>query len=198
MNFQSSFRFSPYKVGEGAIEGGTNIIDRNGITIAQANFGLRLIPLRWEEIKMIDDILSRENFDNTFKQFKQFKQEEQKSIFKFFKEKYASIFREDIVDLRIVQSPSTVWLEITKQLFSDSQDQIIYKIDLSFIKNANTKQQLFLPKNTIEDNSNKFLNECQTYLINAAFGEYLFSNKAYREMLLNDVEKIDSSQWQLL
>ncbi|MFP4253711.1 MAG: hypothetical protein ACLFRN_04505 [Halothece sp.] len=126
------------------------------------------------------------------------RQEEQKSIFELFQEKYASILREDIVDLRIVQSPSTVWLEITKQLFCDSQDQIIYKIDLSCIKNINTKQQLFLPKDQIEDNINKLLNNCQIYLINAAFGRYLFSKKAYREMLLNDVEKIDSSQWQLL
>lgn len=182
-------------MGEGAIQSGTNIIDRNGITIAQANLGLRLIPSQWEEIRMIDDILPRENFNNTFMQSNQ---EEQKSIFEFFQEKYASILREDIVELRIVQSPSTVWLEITTQLFSDSQDQIIYKIDLSFIKNTKTRQQIFLPKNKIEDNSNIFLNECQTYLINVAFGKYLFSNKAYREMLLNDVEKIDSSPWQLL
>lgn len=127
-----------------------------------------------------------------------FEDEETQSIFEPLKQRYAHCLKEDIINVRIIQSSSTVWLEITEQIFSDSQDQTIHRIDLSFIKHIQTKQSLFPPENQIEDNASKFVDSCEPYLINAAIGRYLFRPDFCRDLLIRFSQEIELSQWQLL
>jgi hypothetical protein len=127
-----------------------------------------------------------------------FEDEETKSIFEPLKQRYAHCLKPDINNVRLVQSSSTVWLEITEQIFSDSQDQTIHRIDLSFIKHIKTKQLLFPPENQIEDNASKLVDSCDPYLINVAIGRYLFRPDFCRELLIRFSQEIELSQWQLL
>jgi hypothetical protein len=89
------------------------------------------------------------------------------SIFNRLKDKYPKYFKNDIIEVRILQSDERVWLEITtEKRFGDNLiDQVIKRTDLAFIREGREDELTFKPENDIQINADKFVNEFDPYSI---------------------------------
>jgi hypothetical protein len=87
------------------------------------------------------------------------------SIFEAMKQKYPGYLKPEIVAVRIVQSKSIVWLEITeeREVAGYLKDQKITRTDLGFIENDDG---LFFPaEDDVTENARKFVEDFDAYSI---------------------------------
>jgi len=101
------------------------------------------------------------------------------NIYDVLKLKYKDYLKIEIVSIAIIQSCDTVWLESieTETVEGGLEKQITRKINLDFISDGDKDEKLFFnPKESIEKNARKFIDEFTPYsIINTTD---LFHNKA--------------------
>jgi hypothetical protein len=88
-------------------------------------------------------------------------------IFEAMKRKYPGYLKPNIVAVRIVQSKSIVWLEITEETEAAGylKDQKITRSDLAFIINDHYDDPLFSPEDDVTENARKFVEDFDAYSI---------------------------------
>jgi T5orf172 domain len=102
------------------------------------------------------------------------------SILARLKSIYPTWIRNDLIDIRIVQTGERVWLETTeeKEIGGYLKDQVIKRSDLAFIYGE--ESPLFNPSNEISTNANLFINELDPYgIINTTD---IFNDLGYEEV----------------
>ncbi|WP_423192541.1 GIY-YIG nuclease family protein [Cupriavidus sp. H18C2] len=89
------------------------------------------------------------------------------SIFHEISKKYESWLRPGIVDVRIVQTQSRVWLEITEEEHKGEYlvDQVIKRSDLAFCSGSIDGERYFNPGDSISNNARKFVGNWDPYSI---------------------------------
>lgn len=105
------------------------------------------------------------------------------SIYKDLYNKYFKYLKEEISEVRIVQSEDRVWLEITiEELIGGYlKDITIKRSDLGFIiDDVFDEEVCFNPKDNIYENAQKFINEFDSYSI--LMTTDLFTNEASNDI----------------
>lgn len=75
--------------------------------------------------------------------------------------KYADYLRPDIVAAAIIQLPGVCFLEATRRMYPKLRDEIIERIDLSFIWGADG--EMFPVTNSVDENARQFIHELDEY-----------------------------------
>lgn len=91
------------------------------------------------------------------------------NLYDVLKIKYKDYLKPEIVSISIIQSEDTVWLEYIEKVLIDGsfEKQTIRKIDLEFISDGDEFEEklYFDPKEPIENNARKFIDEFSPYSI---------------------------------
>lgn len=110
------------------------------------------------------------------------------SIFSRLQARYAAWIRQDITDVRMMQTHDRVWLEITEEVKMGGymRDQIIRRTDLAFCCEEDGADLCFKPDDAVSANAERFLREWCPYslvmttdLFHAAACEYIVHQKKY-------------------
>jgi hypothetical protein len=104
------------------------------------------------------------------------------SIFYRLRNKHPTWLRPEIVDVRIVQTPERVWLEVTEEeeIAGCLVNQTIHRSDLAFIVDGDYSDAMFLAGDDVSFNTDKFVSELDPYsLINTTD---IFNDDAFKEI----------------
>ena len=106
------------------------------------------------------------------------------SIFHKIMQKYPHWLRPDITDVRIVQTPERVWLEITeeKDIAGYLKDQTIKRTDLAFITGDDYDSLFFRVNDHVSENARKFVDDYDPYSI-------INTTDLFTEEACNEIDK---------
>ena len=110
------------------------------------------------------------------------------SIFSRIKQKYSSWVRQEITNIRIVQTAERVWLEVMEEevLGGYLKDQLIRRTDLGFccLTNGDVDENYFSPTDNVSINADKFVTDWDPWSI--VMTTNLFSEEACHHIANDD------------